>query len=764
MPVCSGVGTGNHDYGGLTQARSLPWPNIVIIDDAFQLVEVQSDGRLVGVVGGAGHNGPKVMENLAATFPKLSYSVPTVGLLHCQVASSLAPEEPYAPCTKGDLQNKGYDYWALGHIHKPQRVLEAPLAHYSGSLIGNNPKEEGPRGVLLVELTKDYGRVKFCPTAPVQWLRLTPDLRDVRSFEDLFRVLRGLVPKDAENLLVRVEFAGPSPLSKELGRMAGEPDQWLELGEEIRRETGAPGVELKLGTLTGSLDRRSISTPPCAGGGFEHLRGIAAGPPKDVGAIARFGRGEGRLRQRRKQSTVLGSIAGQFGPGFSFENGEGVVGWGGTMQIARIEIEAFGHLKDLTVELGESTLVLVQGANEAGKSTLFNFLVTMLYGFSPANQAQFPYVPWAGGRPAGAVEVVLDDGARYRIERNLASRPAGSLLRQGISKSLRNQTVPWVVSIPRALFGEIFMLTQEQMQVFGPRTWEQVGDQLVTGIGTSFLRPVTEVAEESAREARKLWREDRRRTRVRDLRERVKELQGQRSTLVTVQDELRGIQRQEEELRLQAKALREEREQLTAFLEEARLLKPVHEQLQRIEELSKTRWKEEVASLPQQIEEQFQGVTDQLRENERQQRELRSRIEQLAPLDPTLEQAMGLSEEIRALQKEEPFYAEQQRQLERLQEDLHRLDEKLKGTVESLAGPGDLVRRVTALEAGLLDAITARIRQLNADLEATSPPTMVLGWVSLGLAFLCILLGMSFSSCFIRAAPLAGVSIARSLA
>ena len=435
------------------------------------------------------------------------------------------------------------------------------------------------------------------------------------------------------------------------------------------------------------------------------------------------------------------------------------------MQIARIEIEAFGHLKDLTVELGESTLVLVQGANEAGKSTLFNFLVTMLYGFSPANQAQFPYVPWAGGRPAGAVEVVLDDGARYRIERNLASRPAGSLLRQGISKSLRNQTVPWVVSIPRALFGEIFMLTQEQMQVFGPRTWEQVGDQLVTGIGTSFLRPVTEVAEESAREARKLWREDRRRTRVRDLRERVKELQGQRSTLVTVQDELRGIQRQEEELRLQAKALREEREQLTAFLEEARLLKPVHEQLQRIEELSKTRWKEEVASLPQQIEEQFQGVTDQLRENERQQRELRSRIEQLAPLDPTLEQAMGLSEEIRALQKEEPFYAEQQRQLERLQEDLHRLDEKLKGTVESLAGPGDLVRRVTALEAGLLDAITARIRQLNADLEATSPPTMVLGWVSLGLAFLCILLGMSFSPWFyLAAAPLAGVSIARSLA
>ena len=59
------------------------------------------------------NNGPKVMGDPAGHLSEAELlCTPRVGLLHCQVASSLAPEEPYAPCTKGDLQNKGYDYWA----------------------------------------------------------------------------------------------------------------------------------------------------------------------------------------------------------------------------------------------------------------------------------------------------------------------------------------------------------------------------------------------------------------------------------------------------------------------------------------------------------------------------------------------------------------------------------------------------------------------------------------------------------------------------
>ena len=27
--------------------------------------------------------------------------------------------DTYAPCSLKDLQDKGYDYWALGHIHQP---------------------------------------------------------------------------------------------------------------------------------------------------------------------------------------------------------------------------------------------------------------------------------------------------------------------------------------------------------------------------------------------------------------------------------------------------------------------------------------------------------------------------------------------------------------------------------------------------------------------------------------------------------------------
>lgn len=255
--------TGNHDHGGPdSKATNLLWPDIHVIDDAFEVVEVQRGGELVGVVGGMGHSSPKTLDNLAAMFPKLDYDVPTVGLLHCQVAASVSPEEPYAPCTRDDLKDKGYDYWALGHIHKPQQVLEQPLAHYSGSLIGNNPKEDGPRGVLLVELTKDFGRVQFGPTAPIQWLRLEPDLKDVTNFAQLIEKLPSLVPTKPGNLLVRIEFSGPSPLSQEIRRVAADAAEWEDLAEQITESTGALAVELKLGTLSGLKDPAEYKNAP----------------------------------------------------------------------------------------------------------------------------------------------------------------------------------------------------------------------------------------------------------------------------------------------------------------------------------------------------------------------------------------------------------------------------------------------------------------------------------------------------------------------
>lgn len=68
------------------------------------------------------------------------------------------------------------------------------------------------------------------------------------------------------------------------------------------------------------------------------------------------------------------------------------------MRIERLRLRAFGRLRGFDTgpePLG--AMVVVLGPNEAGKSTLFHFLSTALYGFHPATRDAHPYAPWDGG-------------------------------------------------------------------------------------------------------------------------------------------------------------------------------------------------------------------------------------------------------------------------------------------------------------------------------------------------------------------------------
>ncbi len=50
---------------------------------------------------------------------------------------------PHFACKK--LAKKGFDYWALGHIHKRQLLAESPSIYYPGNIQGRNRKESGEK-------------------------------------------------------------------------------------------------------------------------------------------------------------------------------------------------------------------------------------------------------------------------------------------------------------------------------------------------------------------------------------------------------------------------------------------------------------------------------------------------------------------------------------------------------------------------------------------------------------------------------------------
>ncbi len=84
------------------------------------------------------------------------------------------------------------------------------------------------------------------------------------------------------------------------------------------------------------------------------------------------------------------------------------------MRITKLDIEGFGVWSGLRVERLSETINVFYGPNEAGKTTLLQFIRSMLYGFSPQRQRYLP--PVHGGRPGGVLDVVGAHG-RFQISR-----------------------------------------------------------------------------------------------------------------------------------------------------------------------------------------------------------------------------------------------------------------------------------------------------------------------------------------------------------
>ncbi|MGN6133106.1 MAG: ATP-binding protein, partial [Aureliella sp.] len=85
------------------------------------------------------------------------------------------------------------------------------------------------------------------------------------------------------------------------------------------------------------------------------------------------------------------------------------------MKIKDAQVDGFGVWSGLTVDGLPDTMSVFYGPNEAGKTTLMQFLRTMFYGFTPERRQRY-LPPVHGGRPGGAIRVT-GPGGGYEISR-----------------------------------------------------------------------------------------------------------------------------------------------------------------------------------------------------------------------------------------------------------------------------------------------------------------------------------------------------------
>jgi DNA repair exonuclease SbcCD nuclease subunit len=211
-------------------------------------------------VHGQGFAKAAMTEDLTRSYPAPLAGMFNVGLLHTSV-DGREGHARYAPCRLETLVNHGYDYWALGHVHRREVLHREPWVVFPGNLQGRHIRETGAKGATLVSL--DAGRVaQVEPVAldVVRWERCSADVTDSQTPDDVLNRVRGeleqaLARADGRLLAARVVVSGTTRAHAALGRDA---DRWLneiraaaiDLGsgglwlEQVRLETrGALGLD-----------------------------------------------------------------------------------------------------------------------------------------------------------------------------------------------------------------------------------------------------------------------------------------------------------------------------------------------------------------------------------------------------------------------------------------------------------------------------------------------------------------------------------------
>lgn len=250
--------SGNHDAASII-SRNLTLPDGVTVMPSHQPGTVLFE-EIGLAVHGQSFATREVSENLVASYPSPAAGFVNVGLLHTSLGGH-PDHDPYAPCTPGDLERLGYDYWALGHIHLREAVSETPVAYYAGCIQGRSMRERGARGGLLVELEPGEAPiVKAVDFDVLRFSRVEIDCNGMQGLDELLIAVRaGLRSKHEESagrpLICDVAIVGATPLHDLL---LGDAER-LRAELQLVADDVAPDA-LWLGTV------RAMTEPPAASG------------------------------------------------------------------------------------------------------------------------------------------------------------------------------------------------------------------------------------------------------------------------------------------------------------------------------------------------------------------------------------------------------------------------------------------------------------------------------------------------------------------
>lgn len=220
---------GNHDAANtMTRRLRLPLnPDGLSVMLSHELPETRRIEDLGVAIHGRSFANQAEKQNMVPDYPTPISHWFNIGLLHTSLNGS-EEHDTYAPCSPTDLRSKGYDYWALGHIHKRSVIADSIPAEvpasglYSGNIQGRHIREPGPRGCFLVTVdSQRRAQVEFRSLDVFRWevcdISCTGLVNNTEIFENVEKQLCLLSAKsEGRPIGVRVRLVGATVTHRDL--------------------------------------------------------------------------------------------------------------------------------------------------------------------------------------------------------------------------------------------------------------------------------------------------------------------------------------------------------------------------------------------------------------------------------------------------------------------------------------------------------------------------------------------------------------------
>ena len=257
---------GNHDAESLITNRLRLPPSVrTLRSDEAETVLFDDIGV---AVHGQSYAQRAVTSDLASAYPSPVAGLFNIGLLHTAL-DGRSDHDNYAPCSLATLRRRGYDYWALGHVHTREIVSVDPWVVFPGNLQGRHARETGAKGATILTIGGgNEAGVEDLTCDVVRWAVAAVDISGCRDLDDVLALtmpaIEAVEASAAGRLVaVRVALGGRSEIS---GALLADEDHvaaevralgmrfarvWIEQVRIEAKAHAAAGARLN-GFLTGA--------------------------------------------------------------------------------------------------------------------------------------------------------------------------------------------------------------------------------------------------------------------------------------------------------------------------------------------------------------------------------------------------------------------------------------------------------------------------------------------------------------------------------